>query len=427
MTGIGETLYQWVSEVYPHRRSLSSPGTIQTLEFLKGKLPNLKTHEFPSGQKVFDWTIPPEWHVESAFLEDGSGVRILDYENHALHLVGYSIPVDQSLSLDELQTHLHSLPEQPSAIPYVTSYYQPRWGFCLTHDQRLKLVPGKYRALIESRFIPGVLRVGELFVEGETEDEILFSTYICHPMMANNESSGIVVTTALAQWVSQLERRRFSYRFLFAPETIGSIAYLSQNLPQLQKNLKAGFVVTCVGDDRDYSYLSSRAEDSLADRAARHVLQYHHPSYKTYSFLERGSDERQYCSPGVDLPVCSIMRTKYGQYPEYHSSLDNLSVVSPSGLEGSFEAYKKCIMALEANTHYRRRGPCEPHLSSRGLYPSLSKKGSASNTRTLMNLLAYFDGKRDLIEVCDKIGADLIESLPIIESLLEHELIEVVE
>jgi aminopeptidase-like protein len=327
------------------------------------------------------------------------------------------------MSLAELQPYLYSLPEQPDAIPYVTSYYARRWGFCLTQRNREQLQEGRYRVVIDSTLEPGSLTYGEVLLRGSEEREILLSTYVCHPSLANNELSGPVVTTALARWLSSLPNRRYSYRIVFIPETIGSIVYISRHLMDLKRLTAAGYVITCIGDDRAYSYLRSRDGHTLADRAARLVMRHHAPDHVEYSFLDRGSDERQYCSPGVDLPVASIMRTRYQSYPEYHTSLDDLTLVTPSGLEGGFTAVQKVIHLLEGNRVYKATHPCEPQLGKRGLYPTLSTRGAGNTVRAMTNLLAYADGTRDLIDIAAITGISGDEALETAAKLLEARLI----
>jgi aminopeptidase-like protein len=414
---LGEGMHNLVTELWPINRSLTGPGVRKTLDVLKRELPEISIQSIASGTECFDWVVPEEWNITEAFIENEAGERLIDFEHNNLHVVGYSIPVDEWFDLEELQNHLYSLPEQPNAIPYITSYYVRRWGFCLTDRQRQSLQTGRYRAVIRSELKPGVLNYAEAIIPGETEQEILLSTYICHPSMANNELSGPVVMVALGAWLKTLPKRRYTYRLLFIPETIGSIAYLSKNFPAMKQRTVAGFVITCIGDDRMYSFLPSREGKSLADMVAEHVLKHFAPEYKKYSFLDRGSDERQYCSPGIDLPVASIMRTKYGEYPEYHTSLDDLSLVTPKGLFGGFSAYKLTLQCLHGNCYPKVTVLCEPQLGKRGLYPTLSTKTSGQEVLAMMNLIAYADGTMSLLEIAEKIGEPMWELLPIVERL----------
>ena len=419
-------IYCLVCELFPEFRSLTGNGVRRTLDVLKREIESLIVHEVPSGTHCFDWTVPDEWNVLNAFVIDPAGERILDFQQNNLHLLGYSLPFDGEIPLEELNEHLFSLPEQPDVIPYVTSYYSPRWGFCLAHSQRERLRPGMYRVKIDTEFSKGSLTYAEAFLPGEEEREILLSTYICHPSLANDNLSGPTLMAALWKWLAT-QRRRFSYRFVFVPETIGAVAYISRNFEALRKKTYAGYVLTCVGDERAVSFLPSRRGDALVDRVSRHVLRYAAPEYREYSFLERGSDERQYCSPGVDLPVASIMRSKYGTYPEYHTSADNLEFVTPQGLAKSFELYCRCLDLLEKNRVYQTTCCCEPQLGKRGLYPTLSMKGSAGDVRVYMNLLAYADGARDLVGIAEHIGVSAEELVPLVEKFLEHGLLRVCE
>ncbi|HLD17196.1 MAG TPA: DUF4910 domain-containing protein [Coxiellaceae bacterium] len=423
---IGHDIYQFVKELYPICRSLTGEGVRETLKRIQHHIPTLKIHNIPSGTRVFDWTVPDEWNIKEAYILDkASGEKIVDFKENNLHIVSYSIPIEQEMTFEELDAHLYSLPDKPNAIPYITSYYKKWWGFCITAEQHneLKKDPKKkYSVRINSTLRPGHLNYGELIISGETKNEILLSTYICHPSMANNELSGPCVTTALAQWIqNELKNRHFTYRILFLVETIGSIAYLSQHRNELKKQVSAGFVITCVGDNNAYSYVASRYGNTLADKVAKHILNHHYPHYKSYSFLERGSDERQYCSPGIDLPVCSICRSKYKEYPEYHTSLDNLSFVSPEGLQGGFDVYQKIIILLEHNKYYECTTYCEPQLSRRELYPTLSAiKPNRKQVWDIMNVIAYADGQNDLIDIAEKIQVDAITLLPIVDQLIYH-------
>ena len=425
---IGLQMYGWASELYPICRSITGEGSRKTLRFIQSLLPKMKIHEVASGTPAFDWTVPDEWNVRQAWIKDASGQTIVDLDDHNLHVMGYAAPVDRVVDLDELQEHLYSLEDRPDAIPYVTSYYERRWGFCIRHNRRQQLKPGNYHVYIDSTLEPGSLSYGELILEGKDEREVLLSTYICHPSMANNELSGPVVTTALARWLSTLSKRRWTYRIVFVPESIGSILYLSRHLETMKRRTIAGFVLTCVGDDRTYSYLASRRGDTLADRVARHVLEHHDKDYETYSFLERGSDERQYCSVGVDLPVALMMRSKFGEYPEYHTSDDDLSLISPAGLAGAYEVHRRGLHLLEHNATYRTALPCEPQLGRRGLYPTLSTRDGAlkqRRVRLMRDILAYADGRHDLIALADRLGVDARACLPVVHRLLEEGLLEV--
>ena len=327
-----------------------------------------------------------------------------------------------------LQDYLYSLPNQPNAIPYITSYYKERWGFCISHEERLQLEDGIYEIHIDSELFDGSLTYGELLIRGESSTEVFISTYICHPSMANNELSGPCVTTFLAKKLKNLGRTKYSYRIIFIPETIGSITYLSKNIDHLKKSVIAGFNVSCVGDDRDYSYLPSRNGNTLSDLVAKHVLKYTCSTFKSYTWGDRGSDERQYCAPGVDLPIASIMRTKYGEYPEYHTSLDNLiSVVTPEGLDGGYNALWKSIEAIERHCYPLMTVLCEPQLGKRGLYPTLSTKASGAEVRLIMDLITWSDGTRSLIEIAELCGSPVWELYPIVEKLSRYNLMDLLE
>lgn len=405
----GEAMHSLMAKLWPICRSLTGQGVRDTLDILATEMPSLERHEVQSGQKCFDWVVPDEWNIKDAYIVTPSGSRICELRHNNLHVMGYSVPIDQELSLEELQCHLYSLPTLPQAIPYVTSYYTPRWGFCLSEIERRNLQPGTYRAVIDSTLAPGKLNFADLIIEGESDDEVLCSTYICHPSMANNELSGPVVATYLVKWLLALPRRRYTYRFVFIPETIGSIAYLSQHIQHLKKKVIAGFMINCVGDERSYGFMPSRAGNSLSDRAAQHALRHHVGEYESHSFVMRGSDERQYCSPGIDLPIASLFRSKYDTYPEYHTSLDDMTFVTPAGLTGGLQAFQRSLQAVEANRTFRAQILGEPNLGSRGLYPTLSTKETFSAVFGMINTFAYSDGSRDLIDIADLINQPIWE------------------
>jgi aminopeptidase-like protein len=421
---IGNEIHQFAKELWPINRSITGEGVRETLKKISTHLTKLDIKSVPSGTKVFDWVIPPEWYVREAYIITPDGKKICDYSINNLHLVGYSIPFRGRMKLEELQKHLHSLPEQPNAIPYITSYYEERWGFCLTQEQRDLLEDGEYEVVVNSKLFEGQLNYGELVLPGESDQEIFLSTYICHPSMANNELSGPTVATYLAKWLSELKLRRYTYRLVFIPETIGSIAYLSKNYINLKKKVVAGFNISCVGDERSYSYLPSRNGNTISDKVAKHVLKWTDPDYVSYLWLNRGSDERQYCAPGIDLPIASILRTKYGQYPEYHTSLDNLDdVVTPKGLDGGYWALRRALELLEKNRVYKIKALCEPQLGKRGLYPNLSTKKTGEKVMKTLNFLSYCDGEHSLIDIAEKINIPAWDLYELIETLISHDLI----
>ena len=424
---IGDRIFNLCERLWPITRSITGDGVRETLGIIKQEIPNLIIHEMPTGTKCFDWEIPKEWNIESAYIIDPNGRKIVDFQNNNLHVVGYSIPVNNTVSLSELQKHLYSKPDLPDSIPYVTSYYKEEWGFCLSENQRNTLKEGFYQVYIDSRLENGSLTYGEIVIPGKSDKEVFFSTYICHPSMANNELSGPTVVTYLAKWIKS-QMFEYTYRIIFIPETIGSICYLSKNIKTMKKNIVAGYNVTCVGDNNSFSFLPSRDEDTLSDKIALHILKHEHTNFIKYSFLDRGSDERQYCSPGVDLPISSIMRTKYGEYKEYHTSLDNLDYISSTGLNESYIIFTKCIKCIEFNKIYKTTVLCEPQMGRRNLYPSLGSGTTLpEGTKIMKNILAYADGKKDLLSISEKLGVYLLDIVPIINTLVKEGLLEMVE
>ena len=425
MENVGNTMFHLAERLFPICRSITGNGFRKSLELIREILPEIVVHEVPSGTQVFDWTVPKEWNILGGWIRKKSVETIVDFNDSNLHVVGYSVPVHKTVSREELLEHVYTIPDQPEWIPYVTSYYKERWGFCMTEKQKQTLTDDEYEVLIDSTLSDGSLTYGELVLQGETQDEILISTYLCHPSMANNELSGPCVQTELVKYLKSLPKRRYTYRFIWNPETIGSITYLSQNWESLQQHVKAAFVLSCVGDDRTYSMVCSKYADTLADRVLENVLKYHYPAYKRYSFLERGSDERQYGSAGIDLPVCGFCRSKYQEYPEYHTSADNMSLISPEGLSGAYEVMVKVVNALEHNDYYVMTCKCEPQLGKRGLYPTISRKGSNYSVRTMQHFIAYADGRNDLIGISNILNTPIDELIPIKDKLMEHQLLEI--
>ncbi len=419
---LGGEMHGLMRKLFPICRSITGNGVRKTLSLLREHIP-LEIHEVPSGTKVFDWEVPREWNIRDAFILDQEGRKVVDFKENNLHVMGYSVPVDRRLPLGELQDHLYSLEDQPEAIPYLTSYYAERWGFCLAHRERLKLEEGMYRAVIDSDLSPGHLTYGECIIPGQTDREIFCSTNICHPSLANNELSGPVVLTYLIKWLRS-KPRRYTYRMVFVPETIGAITYLSRHAEHLKDKMEAGFNISCVGDEGGYSYVASPYGDKTADRIAGNVIKHLDGEARVYPFLNRGSDERQYCSPGIDLPLVSLCNSKFGAYPEYHTSLDNLDFVTPRGLAQGFQYVKRCLETAEMNRTYRATCSGEPQLGKRGLYPSLGTRKTWAPVASLWNLIAYANGTNDLVAVSETIGAPVWELGHIALRLLEEGLFE---
>ena len=423
----GKAIYNIAKKIYPICRSITGNGVRETLAILQEYCPELNIKEVPSGTKVFDWTVPKEWNIRDAYIEDEEGNRVIDYREHNLHVMGYSTPVDRWVDKNELLKYIYVEEMQEDAIPYVTTYYKERFGFCMSKAKRDNLKDGMYHMVIDSSLEDGSLTYGEIILPGESQKEVLISTYICHPSMANNECSGPALAIYIASWIKNMKKRKYTYRLIFIPETIGSITYLSLYKNELKKNVIAGFNLSCVGDDRAYSMIETRYGNTLTDKVLKNVLKYLQKEYKCYSYLQRGSDERQYNAPGIDLPVCSVCRSKYGEYPEYHTSLDDMSVISPSGFQGSFNVMTQSILTLEYNEKYQVTCYCEPQLGKRGLYPTVSKKGQYDEVYKLTNMIAYADGTNDLIDISNRINVPVCEMIDNIEKLIENGLFKIAE
>ncbi|MCR4566483.1 MAG: DUF4910 domain-containing protein [Pseudobutyrivibrio sp.] len=428
----GQEMYSFAQRLFPINRSITGEGVRQTLamcsDYIAGEdgvtfeIKNVK-----SGTEVFDWTVPKEWKIREAYIEDESQNRICDMAATNLHVMGYSTPVDEWVDLDELKQHIFTLPEQPEIIPYVTSYYKERYGFCMSQVQLDSLKPGRYHMYIDSELFDGNLTYAELVLPGESDEEIFFSTYDCHPSMANNEVSGPVLMCQLINYIKTLKNRRYTYRFIIIPETIGAITYLATegHLQHMKDHIVAGFNLSCVGDDLDYSIVHSKYADTLADRVLTNVLKFHTDGkFSDYSFLKRGSDERQYNSAGVDLPVVCFCRSKFGEYPEYHTSADDMSFISPEGFEGAYQVMTQVVDALEYNRYYVMTQPCEPQLGKRGLFPTVSKKGSYDAVMAMMYFMTYADGRNDLIGISEITNVPVKELIEIVDKLQANGLLK---
>lgn len=403
---VNEELEKYFDRLWPICRSITGDGLRESLSIL-GEIIPLEIIEYPSGTKAFDWEVPREWNIREAYIETPDGKRVADFSENNLHVINYSIPVDKEVDYAELQDHVRTLPDQPDAIPYVTSYYSEKWGFCLSQNVFDSLTQeGKYRVKIDSTLEPGSMSVGHCVLKGETEEEVLISTYVCHPSMANNELSGPLAAAFLYKKLAALSKRKYTYRFVFAPETIGVIAYLSQFGETMKENMRAGFVATCCGDAGPFTYKRSKDPNNLADRAAEHLLRTASLPHSVINFAVGGSDERQYCSPGFNMPVGSLMRTMYQRYPEYHTSLDNKEFISFDALGETIETYFDICRILEINSlYFNKVQHCEPQLGKRGLYPdSLNPDDARTELHNLLHLLSYADGKMDLIEIADRRG-----------------------
>jgi aminopeptidase-like protein len=401
---VGHELYELVTELYPICRSLTGDGVRETLRRVGERIP-LEVHEVPTGTEAFDWVVPREWNVSDAYVADADRHRVVDFADSNLHLVGYSVPVRARMPLAELRARLTSIPEHPDWIPYRTSYYREDWGFCLSHSALLSLEEGEYEVVIDSTLEEGHLTYGECVLEGETADEVLVSTHICHPSLANDNLSGIAVAAFLAEQLGG-RPRRLSYRFLFLPGTIGSIVWLHRNQKHVGR-IRHGLVLTSLGDAGNFTYKRSRRGDAEIDRAVEHVLHHSDAEYELLNFSPDGYDERQYCSPGFDLSVGRLTRTPNGRYPEYHTSADDLDFVHPEALAGSLSTALDVFAVLEGNGRYLNPNPeCEPQLGRRGLFRQEGgRKADRRDELALLWILNLSDGRHTLLEIAER--ADL--------------------
>ncbi|HHN63929.1 MAG TPA: DUF4910 domain-containing protein [Nitrospirae bacterium] len=419
-------MYQLIEKLYPICRSITGEGNRKTLRILQEIIP-LKIQEVPTGTKVFDWTVPKEWNIRDAYIMDSKGNKIIDFKKSNLHVLNYSMPVQKKVSYNELKEHIFTLPEKPDWIPYRTSYYKENWGFCMSHNQFMELREDEeYEVFIDSSLSDGSLTYGEYYIRGDKDDEILFSTHICHPSLCNDNLSGIAVCTYLARHLSEM-KTRYSYRFLFIPGTIGSITWLAKNEDKV-KNIKGGLVVACIGDGGGFTYKRSRRGISEMDRAVENVLKHSGRNYQVRDFIPYGYDERQYCSPGFNLPVGCLMRTPHGEYPEYHTSGDNLELVHPDNLKESFDILLSIIDLIENNRKYINTNPkCEPQLGRRGLYDMIGGTNRKEKELAMLWVLNMSDGERSLLDISERSGCnfDLINKVANI--LKEKDLLRGVE
>lgn len=400
---IGEKMHGLATELYPICRSITGDGVRETLRIIRELIP-IEIREVPTGTPVFDWTVPREWNIRDAWVKDPAGNKIIDFQDHNLHVLNYSVPVHQKLSLVELKKHLHTQPEQPDLIPYRTSYYQENWGFCLPHRQYEQLQDGDYEVYIDTSLEAGHLTYGELYLPGKTSEEILFSAHVCHPSLANDNLSGISLLTFLAAGL-QKEERHYSYRFLFIPGTIGSITWLALN-EDISSRIIGGLVASLTGDPGDLTYKKSRQGNALMDRAVAHVLQHSGQGYQIIDFFPYGYDERQFCSPGFNLAVGNLTRSQFGQYPEYHTSGDNLELIRPEYLEASYQVYRQVIDVMERNKYYQSLNPkCEPQLGKRGLYEAVGGQSDRKQLQMAMLwVLNLADGQHSLLDMAERSG-----------------------
>jgi aminopeptidase-like protein len=420
--GLGRAMHDFIEELYPICRSITGDGVRETLRAIQKRIP-LEMHEVPSGTKVFDWTVPLEWNVSDAYIVSRDGKRVVDFKTHNLHLMGYSSPVRKKMPLAELRPHLFTLPDHPDWIPYRTSYYKENWGFCLRHADFERLSDDEYDVVIDSSLQPGSLTYGECYLAGETSDEILVSCHVCHPSLCNDNLSGIAVAVRLAQAIAGLARR-YSYRFLFLPGTIGSITWLAKNEHAVSR-IKHGLVLTGVGDAGNITYKKSRQGNAEVDRAMAHVLKHSGKAHTIIDFFPYGYDERQYCSPGFNLPVGCVMRTPHGEYPEYHTSADNFDFVNSISLVQSYELCLAVCNLLEHNRTYLNTNPkCEPQLGRRGLYRTVAgQQEKQIQELVLLWVLNLADGQHSLLDIAVRAEVPFDEVRRMAESLLKCELL----
>jgi aminopeptidase-like protein len=421
----GRELYEMVSALYPICRSITGDGVRKSLRLLQGTVP-LELHEVPSGSQVFDWIVPMEWKIRDAYIKNPTGQRVVDFRRSNLHVLNYSVPIHRTMSLAELRPHLFTLPETPDWIPYRTSYYRETWGFCLSHHQLEAMTDGEYEVCVDSTLESGHLTYGEYRIQGATDDEVLISCHSCHPSLCNDNLSGMATAAGLARLLG-VASLRYSYRFLWVPGTIGSITWLARNEAVLPR-IKHGLVLSCLGDDGPFNYKRSRRGNADVDRAVEHVLRHSEHNFEVVDFTPYGYDERQYCSPGINLPVGCFMRTPNGRYPQYHTSADDLDLITPAALGESLRQLLRVIQVFEKNGHYMNLNPkCEPQLGRRGLYRQMGGvKDASAREMAMLWVLNLSDGQHDLLDIAARSGipfgqislaVDALHSCGLLESL----------
>ncbi len=397
---LGQELHRLVRELYPICRSITGDGLRRTLSMIQERIP-LQTTEVPTGTQVFDWTIPKEWNIRDAFIKSADGQRVVDFQKSNLHVMNYSVPVHATMTLDELKPHLFTLPDKPDWIPYRTSYYNADWGFCLSHKQMLALKDGEYEVCIDSTLADGRLTLGECYLPGRSTDEVLISCHACHPSLANDNLSGLSVATLLAQFLAGRDLH-YSYRFLFIPGTIGAITWLARNQAGAEQ-IRHGLVLTCIGDQGCFHYKKSRRGNAVIDRVVMHVLKRQTDSPEFLEFSPYGYDERQYCSPGFNLPVGCLMRSVWGSFPEYHTSADNLEFIRPEKLAESLHVCAAVLDLLESNWRYRNTNPyCEPQLGKRNLFRPTGGAGIGDELNARLWVLNLSDGEHSLLDIAER-------------------------
>jgi len=419
-------IYDLCKKIQPIYRSITGEGNRKTLNIFKKINPKLKIIHFKSGAKVFDWRIPKVWSIKDAWIKSlKSNKKIISFRKDFLCVMGYSTPVKKIIPVQELKKKIYSLKLQPNATPYVTSYYKKNWAFCMPKNKKDKLNEKFYKVFIDSKFKNGKLQIGEIFIKGKSNKEILLTTYICHPQMASNELSSPSILIYLSKWIEKIKKRKYSYRILFTSETIGTIAYIHKKLKALRENVIGGYVLTCLGDNRTFSYLKSKSENSLSDKIALQIIN-KKKNKKIYHWLQRGSDERQFNSPSVELNLGSFMRSKYETYNEYHTSEDKLgSFVNKKSLNQSFQLLTEVILKFESSIIPFSKIICEPHLSKRNLYSHINIKGlNRKKAQTILDFLSYSNGELLLEEIAKKISINLYEARKLYFFLKKKNLLE---